>query len=298
MQTGDTELAWRVVPGWKMGVIALMFAAAVCARHVRGQDEAAKAAQAPAASQAAPANPSGKPAPAAVERGKTLFSSDCSFCHGANANGGEGGPDLVRSPIVLDDDHGEGIGLVVLNGRPAQGMPKFALSGDQISDLAAYLHNLIRATAAFNSYQVLDILVGDANAGKAYFNGAGKCSGCHSVTGDLAHVGSKYAPADLQQKFIMPRGDGAARGRSQPDASAVQAKVVLPSGETVEGSVVEIDDFNLTLVDAKGERRSFPRDGDMPHVELHDPLREHTDLLGRYTDTDIHNLTAYLVTLK
>jgi cytochrome c oxidase cbb3-type subunit 3 len=96
----------------------------------------------------------------------------------------------------------------------------------------------------------------------------------------------------------MPRSETGARGRSQADAAAVQAKVTLPSGETAQGSVVEIDDFNLTLVDAKGERRSFPRDGDMPHVELHDPLREHTDLLRRYTDTDIHNLTAYLVTLK
>jgi hypothetical protein len=177
-------------------------------------------------------------------------------------------------------------------------MPKFNFSNDQVSELAAFLHNQVRATAAFNSYQILNIVVGDAKAGKAYFNGAGKCSGCHSAAGDLAHIGSKYVPADLQQKLIMPRSEGGVRGRSQPDHSAIQTKVTLPSGEVYEGNLAEIDDFKLTVIDAKGERRTFSRNGDTPHVELNDPLRAHNRLLSKYTDSEIHDLTAYLVTLK
>jgi mono/diheme cytochrome c family protein len=199
---------------------------------------------------------------------------------------------------VLDDDRGELIGAAVSQGRPEQGMPKFAFSDNQMSDLVAYLHNQVHAAAAFTSYQVLNIVVGDAKAGEAYFNGAGGCSSCHSVAGDLAQVGAKYTPLELQQKFIMPRGRTGLRGRAQSDGSAVEATVTLPSGESYEGHLTAMDDFSLTLIDAQGESRTFQRDGNIPIVVLRDPLQKHIDLIGKYTDSDIHNLTAYLVTLK
>jgi mono/diheme cytochrome c family protein len=260
------------------------------ALHLCGQAQAGATTHATAPST----RQSAKPDPAAIERGSALFSSHCAFCHGADAHGGESGPDLIRSLVVLDDEHGERIGAVVLNGRPSRGMPKFDFSADQIGDLAAFLHNRIQATAAFNSYQVLNILVGDAKAGETYFDGPGGCSRCHSVTGDLAHVGSRYPPEELQQKFVMPRGEG---GTAQGGA-AIRAKVTMPSGEIYEGRVTEIDDFHLTLIDSSGARRTFDRNGDTPHVELTDPLAEHIRLLSKYTDGEIHNLTAYLVTLK
>jgi cytochrome c oxidase cbb3-type subunit 3 len=238
------------------------------------------------------------PDAAAAERGKSLFAMNCSFCHGANAKGGEGGPDLLRSLVVLDDEKGERIGAVVLEGRTERGMPKFALSGDQMTDLVAFLHRQVQAATAFQSYKVLNIVVGDAKAGEAYFHGAGQCGGCHSVTGDLAHIGSKYPPVDLQQKFIMPRGDEGSAGHLPSEGAAMRARVSLASGEVVEGRLEAIDDFNVVLIDAKGARRTFSRDGDVPRIELHDPLQRHAELLKRYTDADIHNLTAYLVTLQ
>ncbi len=260
---------------------------------------AGSAAQASTASrESATTSHPGKQAPAAVERGKALFATNCSFCHGANAKGGESGPDLIRSLVVLDDENGDRIGPVVLNGRPQKGMPKFPYSNEQVSDLAAFLHHQIQATAAFRSYQVLDILVGDAAKGAAYFNGAGECNRCHSVSGDLAHIGSKYAPMDLQQRFLMPRGERGSPVQSQSDGSAVHARITLSSGETFEGHLVEIDDFRLTVIDAKGERRYFSRDSETPHIELIDPLREHAELLLKIKDSEMHNLTAYLVTLK
>ncbi len=141
----------------------------------------------------------------AVERGHKQFVATCAFCHGSNAKGGESGPDLLRSVVVLDDDHGDKIGPVVLNGRPDKGMPKFSLTPAQISDISAFLLDRVKAAALRGTYQILNIVTGDPKAGEIYFNGAGRCATCHSVTGDLAHIGSKYDPVTIQQLLVMPR---------------------------------------------------------------------------------------------
>ena len=237
--------------------------------------------------------------PAVVDRGKNAFVSSCGFCHGANAKGGESGPDLLRSVLVLDDDNGERIGPVILNGRPDKGMPKFAFSQAQISDIATFLHNSIRAASLHGVYPIADIVTGDPKAGQAYFNGSGKCNTCHSVAGDLKGIGAKYDPVTLQGKFLMPRtaGPGGVPTASR-DAAQIMVKVSLPSGRSFEGKLQHIDDFNVALIDSSGEYHSFAREGDTPRVEAHDPLQAHLDMLRKYTDTDMHNITAYLVTLK
>jgi cytochrome c oxidase cbb3-type subunit III len=236
---------------------------------------------------------------AAVERGKTQFVSTCGFCHGANAKGGESGPDLLRSVLVLDDENGDKVGQVVLNGRPDKGMPKFNLSREQISDIATFLHNSIKAAALRGNYKILNIVVGDPAAGQAYFNGAGQCSTCHSTSKDLKGIGAKYDPVTLQGKFLMPRGQRyGPRAAPATPGSAVTVNVTLPSGQSCSGKLERIDDFTVALTDSDGQYHSFSRDGDVPKVELHDPLKAHYDMLTKYKDSDIHNLTAYLVTVK
>jgi cytochrome c oxidase cbb3-type subunit 3 len=237
--------------------------------------------------------------PAAVDRGQKAFVSACGFCHGANAKGGESGPDLLRSVLVLDDDNGEKIGPVILNGRADKGMPKFAMSQAQISDIATFLHNGIRAASLHGVYPIIDIVTGDPKAGQAYFNGVGKCNTCHSVAGDLKGIGSKYDPVTLQGKFLMPRTGGPGGLEfAAPGAAQIMVKVTLPSGRSFSGKLRHIDDFNVALIDASGEYRSFVREGDKPAIEIHDPLQAHLDMLMKYIDADMHNLTAYLVTLK
>ncbi len=236
--------------------------------------------------------------PETLDRGKKTYTANCAFCHGGNAKGGETGPDLLRSLTVLHDENGDLISKVVLNGRPDKGMPKFSLSPDQIADITAFLHDSVRAAAQRGTYKILDILVGDAQAGQAYFNGAGGCTSCHSVTGDLAHVGSKYDPVSLQQKIVMPRASRYGARGPVDKGTAVTATVTLPSGEVVNGVLDRVDDFSISLTGDDGKLRTFERDNDVPKVELHDPLKRHTELLRQYTDADIHNLTAYLVTLK
>ena len=233
--------------------------------------------------------------PAAVARGRVLFEVNCSFCHGADARGGDDGPNLLRSELVLDDQKGESIGPVLLNGRD-RGMPKFTFTADQISDVAAYIHSF--PVSSRTGPANINIVVGNAKAGETFFNA--KCASCHSVSGDLKGLASKYAdPRALQQTWILPgsggRLAGAGPARTAPPMTAV---VTLPSGEKIEGKIDRMDDFVISLTLADGAHRSFQTEGNTPAVEIRDPLQAHKDLLRTYADADIHNVTAYLVKLK
>jgi cytochrome c oxidase cbb3-type subunit III len=218
--------------------------------------------------------------------GQKTFQSTCGFCHGANARGGSG-PDLLRSTIVLDDNQGEGIGPVVHDGRPAKGMPAFpSLTQDQIRQIAEYLHQQVELTANRGTYQTLNIVTGNAEAGKTFFNGGGKCNTCHAVDGDLAHVGAKKKPADLQQTFLYP-------GRTGP----TNVTVTMADGTKSTGTLKHLDDFNVAWIDAAGNYRSLPLQKGVT-VQVEDKLAFHREMLDRYTNQQMHDLTAYLVTLK
>jgi cytochrome c oxidase cbb3-type subunit 3 len=242
---------------------------------------------------------------AAVARGRDLLVAQCGFCHGANARGGQGGPDLTRSALVQDDEDGKQLAEFLRVGRPDRGMPRFDLAQGQLSDLATFLHATVYLAANRRLYQILDIVTGDPRAGEAFFNGAGKCSACHSATGDLKGIGSKYEPAMLQNRLVMPRGG---RGAAPPigpvppaylDKNAVKITVTLPAGQTFSGRLVRVTDFDVTLYDPVTEQvRSWFRSGDVPRVTVTDPLQAHVDMWTRWTDTDMHNMTAYLVGLK
>jgi cytochrome c oxidase cbb3-type subunit III len=233
--------------------------------------------------------------PAVVERGKAVYGVHCQFCHGSDARGGEGGPNLIRSELVLNDQKGELIAPVVQNGRPDAGMPKFDLTTAQISDIAAFLHSFRVSGRDAARDRPPTILVGDAQAGQQYFQA--KCASCHSPTGDLKGLADKITdPKVLQQVWLAPGGGG--RGPSPVTAPPVTVTVTLASGQKAEGRLVRLDDFTVTLLQADGFERSFLRNGDQPKVEVHDPLEPHRQLLPVYTDKDIHNVTAYLATLK
>jgi mono/diheme cytochrome c family protein len=232
-----------------------------------------------------------------VDRGKALYGVNCAFCHGSDARGGEGGPNLLRAQIVLDDQNGELIAPVVQNGRPDRGMPALNLSRPQIADVAAFVHSFRVGGYDISRMKPPTILVGDARAGEAYFKNA--CAACHSVTGDLKGIGAKFDdPKTLQNTFLLPGGGRGGRGGEAGNAPPVTVTVSPAAGSKVEGRLVRIDDFIVILAQADGTQRSFRRDGDSPRVELHDPLAKHRELLPKYSDNDIHNLTAYLVTLK
>jgi cytochrome c oxidase cbb3-type subunit 3 len=234
--------------------------------------------------------------PAAVERGKALYGVNCNFCHGSDARGGEGGPNLLRSDVVLNDQKGERISVIVQNGKGE--MPKINLTNEQISDVAAYIHSFRVGGYDASRMTPPSILVGDTKAGESTFRA--KCASCHSATGDLKGIASKITdPKLLQNGFLMPGGGGrGGRGGGGMNVPPTTVTVTPASGAKAEGRLVRIDDFIVTLVDADGAQRTFRRDGDVPKVEIHDPLKAHRDLLPTYTDKEIHDLTSYLVTLQ
>ena len=237
---------------------------------------------------------------AAVERGKALYGVNCTFCHGADARGGDGGgPNLVRSQMVLDDQRGELVTPIVQNGRLESGMPKFpALTTAQVGDIAAFLHSI--PVGSRTGAASVNIVVGDFSAGEAYFRA--HCASCHSAQGDLKGIASKIPdPRLLQQTWLMP-GSGGGRGSTAPppvNLKPATVTVTLSSGEKIEGLLGKLDDFVVSLREADGTVRSFALDvPNAPKLEVHDPLQPHRDLLKNYTDGDIHNVTAFMVTLK
>ena len=247
--------------------------------------------------------------PILIARGKSLFEVNCRLCHGADLRGGDmGGVNLLRSTLVLNDQHGELILPVVHGGRANPGMPPMPpfpqLADDDVKAIAEYIHSVAATMRGQGNPPpgaepvALNIVVGDPAAGKSYFQQ--KCASCHSTSGDLAGVASRYAePVQLQNAWVSGGGGGRGGrgGGGRGSRAQTTVTVTTPQGR-VDGRLDRIDDFIVVLTPADGVQRSFRRVGDVPRVEIHDPLEGHKKLLSVYTDKEIHDVTAYLVTVK
>jgi cytochrome c oxidase cbb3-type subunit 3 len=244
--------------------------------------------------------------PKQVERGKAVYGISCTGCHGADLRGGDmGGPNLLRSQVAIVDKEGELIVPIVQNGRG--NMPAIQMSPDDAKAVAAYVRSVMatigrQGMPPETGKEPPSILVGDAKAGRQYFDT--KCAKCHSPEGDLQGFATRFPDPRMLQTMWVGGGAGLRPGRRgggaapAADRRTVTATVTPKSGSPVEGQVLRIDHFLVTLRLADGTVRSFTRDGDVPKVEVRDPMKPHRDLLLEYTDKDIHNVTAYLVTLK
>jgi cytochrome c oxidase cbb3-type subunit III len=242
---------------------------------------------------------------AAADRGRTVYIAECVTCHGPRARGAsdgvpepQKGPDLVRSVVVLHDRYGNGIGPFLKKGHPMQsGKASASLTQPEIADLSHFLHQKVADTLRSGpDSQIQNVLTGDAKAGEAYFNGAGGCNACHSPTGDLAGIGNRLNPPALQQRFLFPGSGGGRRGGGS-SGKPVMVTVTPASGPAISGTLVYLDDFSVALRDVSGDYRSFKRTPSLK-VEKKDPAQAHIDLLERYTDKNMHDIVAYLETLK
>jgi cytochrome c oxidase cbb3-type subunit 3 len=239
-----------------------------------------------------------------LDRGKAIYGVSCAFCHGSDAGGGEIGPNLLRSGVVLEDQNGELISPIVHGARVDKGMPSIDITDAQIADVVAWLHSLHVASRTNTPVVAINIVTGDANAGRAFFQKT--CASCHSATGDLKGIATRFPdPKVLQQTWLLPEGGGGrgSAGLVSPPPHGLHVPpltvtVFLPNGQKVDGELTRIDDFYVGLKESDGTVRGFTREGDTPRVELHDSLAPHRQLLHTYTDKNIHDLTAYLVTLK
>jgi mono/diheme cytochrome c family protein len=222
------------------------------------------------------------------DAGGALFLQNCAFCHGRDAMGGETGPDLTQSKLVLSDKTGEKIAAVIREGRPDNKMPGFNFSPPEMRGVIAFIHAREAAAKAHpggrRGVAPEDLQTGNAQAGKQYFDGPGGCAKCHSATGDLAGIASRYQGLQLEERMLYPK-----------DAKGT-VTVTLPSGEKVTGTVAYNDEFTIALRDSNGVYRSWPKSG-VPFT-VQSPADAHVDLFPKYTDDDVHNLMAYLQTLK
>jgi len=227
-------------------------------------------------------------APELVEKGSTLFGQQCAFCHGRDAGGGENGPDLTRSKLVLADVSGDKIAPIIRNGSVEKGMPPFPFPDQEIAALVAFIHDQATKAASRKGgrrgVEVADLQTGNAERGKQYFNGSGKCSSCHSPTGDLAGIARRFEGLRLEERMLYPRG------------AKAKVAVTLPSGETLSGELAYHDEFTIGMRDSSRRYRSWP----IKKVKytINAPAEAHAELLPKYTDADIHDLMAYLQTLR
>jgi cytochrome c oxidase cbb3-type subunit 3 len=268
-------LAW-VVPILSGGVILQVHAAPL--RSAGQESKGGPPLAAPATNQ---------PTPAQAAAGVQLFRQNCAFCHGRDAMGGEGGPDLTQSKLLLGDTTGDKIASVIRQGRPNTPMPAFNFSREQIASLVAFIRTQVQAAAKHaggrRGVTIADLQTGSVAAGKAYFYGAGGCSKCHSPTGDLAGVATRYQGLQLEERMLYPRG------------AKSTLTVTLPSGKKWVGPLAYQDEFTVAMQTPDGYRSWSTH---RVRFTVDSPAGAHVLQFPKYTDADVHNLMAYLQTLK
>jgi cytochrome c oxidase cbb3-type subunit 3 len=225
-----------------------------------------------------------------IEAGERIFAAQCAFCHGRDTMGGASGPDLTRAAIVSEDMRGDKLGPLLRAGRVDKGMPAFAFSATDLGAIVAFVHDqktkAESLTGGRRTVDIADLQTGDPEAGRTYF--AAACAKCHSPTGDLAGVASRLRGLPLLQRMLYP-----APGR---DGSKTIVTVTLASGQVVTGRLAYRDEFTIGLTDSNGWYRSWP--ARQVKFVVDDPLQAHVDQLGKYADGDMHDVLAYLQTLR
>src|SRR4051794_3286236 len=207
---------------------------------------------------------------AAHDRGRALWASHCIDCHGSQARGSDTGPNIIRSRTVNYDRSAVQAGGVLRPflkaGHETQSKkPSASFTDAEVVDLANFLRQKVNDTMRGSAlFTAGDVLVGDAKAGEAYFNGEGGCASCHSATTrSLAGVATRIPePVDLQQRMLFPGGGGRGRGRgargapgggppaagaapaapAQPAPAVTTMTITRGSGPSITGVPIEESD--------------------------------------------------------
>jgi cytochrome c oxidase cbb3-type subunit III len=284
------------VPGLALAASLALFAIAAMGQEMPAADGSASKTAAPnqnpadqrAAATRAFLGLGTPPDKVAAGRAAPVYQQNCAFCHGPQARGATA-PSLVTSDLVLGDDHGEHLAPFLKAGRPEKGMPAFSqLTDQQRTDLAEFLHLQIEDIANRGAYHLQNIVVGDAAKGQAYVTT--HCMSCHSSTA-FAHIAGKFRSADqLQRGWVWP-------SRPADNTLAITATVKSADGTVLSGRVTQLSDFRITLIGADGQTHRIDRAPGVD-VEIKDPLAPHQAIADALTNDDMHNVTAYLESLK
>jgi cytochrome c oxidase cbb3-type subunit 3 len=243
-----------------------------------------------------------------IVRGKALYETNCASCHAPDLRGTADGknPNLLRSGVALRDRKGELIAARLTMHKP----PIKLIEADSVA-IAEYIHSIHATMGGQGSPPgrnptnvTLNVLVGDPKTGEATFNAV--CGACHSVTGNLKGIASKFSdPRTLQNGWVSGSTStfGGGRGGRGGGAANVPAVVTLADGTKLEGTLVREDDFLVILMLPDGTRKSMARVNGVPRVEIKDPKAGHVDAIVKLAHEDmqnkmLHDITAYLWTIK
>lgn len=239
-----------------------------------------------------------------LARGKSLYDAQCASCHAPDMRGvlDKNGPNLLQSADVYLDKQGDRVAAAIAKHDPPINLPQ-----DDTSAIAAYIQSIQATMGGQGSPPgrnpvglTYDILVGDPVAGQAEFTKL--CSSCHSVTGDLAGIATKYPDPRTLQNTWVGGVSGVGRGFFRGGGGAGEdATVTMPDGQKIEGKVVRKDDFLVILTLADGTRKSIAIDNGVPKVDVKDPQEAHKKMVLLLDDPDnknMHDITAYLATIK
>ena len=237
-------------------------------------------------------------------RGKGLYEANCASCHAADLRGGANGANLLRSGTALADRHGELVGAAV-----AKHDPPLTLAATDTVAIAEFIHGVHATMSGQGSPPgrnptgiVLDVLVGDAQTGERVFTAF--CSSCHSVTGDLKGIGSKFPDARALQNAWIAGSAGAFGGGGGGRGGAGVGNpvtVTMSDGSKLEGTLVRKDDFLVILMLPDGTRRVIARNNGVPKVDVTDPRAPHKRMVLELDDPQnrrMHDVTAFLSTIK
>ncbi|MEZ2347665.1 c-type cytochrome [Terriglobus sp. RCC_193] len=233
--------------------------------------------------------------PKAVEHGKQVYTQKCASCHAADLRGTDTGVNILRSQPALTDHGNDHLTPIMLGQWTGMQTHKVDISNADAAAVGAYVRSLLaligsQGRAPYDAMKQPNIVVGDAVIGKTTF--AKTCGSCHSVDGDLKGFARRVSsPKLMQQAWLRGTYLGAT-------PVVVTATVTEPGKAAVAGTLIHVDDFLVTLKVEDGTQETFVRNGAVPKVVVKDPLDAHRTLLPKYTDKDIHDITAYLVTLK
>jgi cytochrome c oxidase cbb3-type subunit III len=220
-------------------------------------------------------------------RGKKLYESHCSLCHGQTGGGGKG-PNLAQ-PVLQHAPDDKRLTEVIQQGIPGTEMPgAWQLTDREAGQVASYVRSLGRVAVVQ--------LPGDAARGRALYESKGGCAACHIVNGvgssfgpELTAIGARRNADYLRESLINP-------GAAIPEGF-VTVLVTTRDGRTVRGLRVNEDTFTIQLRDAANHFLSF-RKSDLTSLkkEFHESLMP--SYQSKFSAGELDDLIAYLASLR
>jgi putative heme-binding domain-containing protein len=221
-----------------------------------------------------------------IEAGQRLYGPQCQVCHNASGDGVPG-VDLKLGRFRRSSSD-EDLARVITAGIPGTGMPAFVLQPAELTAIIAFIR------AGFDPASSA-VRVGDANRGRALFEGPAECAQCHRVNGrgpllapDLSDIGAIRTLAALQRALLAPNES------LLPIHRPVRA--VTKGGASVRGRRLNEDPYTVQIIDDQGNLRSLDK-ADLRELVV-ETAAAMPSYAGRLTDEELADVIAYLVSLK